>query len=267
MLVFLLQYPTVGKTSYDRTNRRLFGKSEDQIEDEIIRCSVELRDEYLRTHPASSQPTSQLCSPQKISRITAVNRVGGSMLSTAAANGSSMEVDMFSAIALSPDDSRFIQSQDSLAGDYYMDTDNEASRDAFPLTANGSSAAGAGTARVPVVLVKGDIIIDKMHIHYGKKNENPVQNMRFFPKGADPATYVAKAIDEKVYETSLPRSFEELAVRVFCRAPSKQRSAEKAFAKFCVEVNTHRPFPSQSQVDDINFDFDAEGEDGNDVDM
>lgn len=254
----------MGKTSYDRTSK-LFRQTDEQIEDEIIRCSVELRDEYLLTHPASSLPTTQMCSPQKISRVTAVNRVGGSMLSTAAAGSNGMEVDMFSAIALSPDDSRFIQSQDSLAGDYYMDTDNEVSRDGPPMTGNGSSAAAA-TIKVPVVLVKGDIIIDKMHIHFGKKSENPVQNMRFYPKGADPAKYIAKAIDEKVYETSLPRSFEELAVRVFCRDPSKQRSAEKAFEKFCVEVNTHRPFPSQSQVGDINIDFDAEGEDESDVD-
>jgi hypothetical protein len=41
-------------------------------------------------------------------------------------------------------------------------------------------------------LVKGDVIVDKMHIHYGKKDKNPVDYMRFFPKDADEHEHVAK---------------------------------------------------------------------------
>jgi hypothetical protein len=41
-------------------------------------------------------------------------------------------------------------------------------------------------------LVKGDVIVDKMHIHYGKKDKNPVNYMRFFPKDAEELTAVAK---------------------------------------------------------------------------
>lgn len=35
---------------------------------------------------------------------------------------------------------------------------------------------------------------------------------------------IGKKIDESVYESSLPRKFEELSIRVFCRDPQKVRA-------------------------------------------
>jgi len=158
--------------------------------------------------------------------------------------------DPFAGISSSPD--KYIQSQDSYIGDSYnyLDTDNECSRDAFSITTSSS--------RVYKPLERGDIIIDKMHIHYGKKNQNPVDHMRFYPKGANPATHVAQQVDENIYQTLLPRTFEELAVRVFCRDPRKESIAAKAFKMFCNTENTHQPFPSQSQADDLDLDFQDE---------
>jgi hypothetical protein len=37
---------------------------------------------------------------------------------------------------------------------------------------------------------------------------------------------VGKKIDESVYESLLPRKFEELSIRVFCRNPQKVRLRE-----------------------------------------
>ncbi|KAJ1417771.1 hypothetical protein B484DRAFT_453878 [Ochromonadaceae sp. CCMP2298] len=94
-------------------------------------------------------------------------------------------------------------------------------------------------------LVKGDVIVDKMHIHYGKKDKNPVDYMRFFPKDADEHEHVAKKVKEDVYESILPRTFEELAVRVFCRYPSKGHSLYLAFDRLCKIHDAPAPFPSQ----------------------
>lgn len=284
--VFFYQYTCLGKTTYKRGSSNgkidLFNLTDEQIEAMIIECSAELLAEY--------QHQQMLTSPQKISRITAVNRLlascggyggGGAAASYGSRDGNGDSnrdgdgtategEDLFAAIALSPEGDRLIQSQDSLAGDYYTDYyDNEASRDAFSvLGGEGASNGFLGLKSVPQVLVKGDIIVDKMHIHYGKKDKNPVENMRFYHKDADPLKDVAKRVDESVYETMLPRTFEELAVRVFCRYKHKDISAAAAFKRFCDKVKTHQPFPSQSQqlVDDISFEED-DGADDADAEM
>lgn len=36
------------------------------------------------------------------------------------------------------------------------------------------------------ILLPGDIIVEKMHIHYGMKDKNPVNRMRFFAKVGTP---------------------------------------------------------------------------------
>ena len=161
------------------------------------------------------------------------------------------------------DQFHYMQSQDSVAGDYeYSCYDNEVSRDAFSHSgdslydtnqSNPFESAGNLTSSTKdcEVLERGDIIVEKMNIHYGKKNLNPVDSMRFFPKGADAATHVAKKVAEAVYQTVLPRTFEELAVRVFCRNVKKQRSALAAFGLFCEKQHTSCPFPTQSQSEDL----------------
>jgi hypothetical protein len=40
------------------------------------------------------------------------------------------------------------------------------------------------------ILEKGDLIPEKMHIHFGLKDSNPVDRMRFFAKVPQPSTSV-----------------------------------------------------------------------------
>ena len=99
-----------------------------------------------------------------------------------------------------------------------------------------------------VQLTEQDLIVEKMHIHYGMKSENPVNSMRFFPKHANLQPHaIARRIDECVYETVLPRVFEDRAIRLFCRAPEKVDAARAIFEKWCEEANAQMPFPSLSQ--------------------
>jgi len=67
-----------------------------------------------------------------------------------------------------------------------------------------------------VPLEKDDIIVERMHIHYGMKDRNPVSRLRFFTKGASRDT-VGEPVKDRIYQTSMPVVFEEFAVRVFCR--------------------------------------------------
>lgn len=99
-----------------------------------------------------------------------------------------------------------------------------------------------------VELNENDLIVEKMHIHYGMKSENPVDRMRFFPKHSNLQPHaVARRIDECVYETVLPRVFEDRAIRLFCRDPEKADAARAIFEKWCEEANAQMPFPSLSQ--------------------
>lgn len=99
-----------------------------------------------------------------------------------------------------------------------------------------------------VELSEQDLIVEKMHIHYGMKSENPVDRMRFFPKHANLQPHAtARRIDESVYETVLPRVFEDRAIRLFCRDPDKADAARAIFEQWCEEANALMPFPTLSQ--------------------
>lgn len=222
----------------------LFRASDSEIEDMIVQCSADLAAERLQKQ---QQRAAAGLSQRTLS--------DPSMMASSPAKGGNGSEDPFHMIN-SPDSWRYIQSQDSLAGDYYLG--QEVSRDAH----SNLSALSDASAIYPV-LKKGDIIVDKMHIHYGKKNQNPVANMRFYAKGAGPEE-VARHVPEDVYQTVLPRTFEELAVRVFCRDPSKEGIAMKAFRRFCSTCNTHLPFPSQSQSEGLGQE--EEEEEGDVVD-
>jgi hypothetical protein len=227
----------------------LFRSADTEIAQMIVECSQQLQDESV-LKAALGETTN---------RTSIFNGTGDRL-------GTIMEVeDKFSLIDAGSPGLRYVQSQDSFAGSgsysssagygysYDYAHSAEASRDAFYCMSSSSSGIGgkegnnAGIQAEELVLEPGDIIVDKLHIHYGQKQLNPVDNMRFFPKGADPLTFTAKKVNERFYESLLPRTFEELAVRVFCRNPRKDHIARRAFQKFCDGQHTHAPFPSQSQ--------------------
>lgn len=106
-----------------------------------------------------------------------------------------------------------------------------------------------------VELLPDDIIVEKMHIHYGMGGSNPVDRLRFFAKPTpDFVPEVARQVDECVYETLLPRSFEDRSIRVFCRHREKESLARQAFEMWCKQCNVHSPFPTCSQQTADAFD-------------
>jgi hypothetical protein len=203
----------------------------------IIQCSAELAAQRLQQQ-LHSRSQSILAQPHRIDSADLAGIAGIAPASPVRTTGMNVD-DPFNDIVASPDSWRYIQSQDSLAGDYFLGS--ELSRDA-----NSNLAAMEGSYPT---LQKGDIIVDRIHIHYGKKHQNPVENMRFYAKGGG-AEQTARQVPEDVYQTLLPRTFEELAVRVFCRDARKEHIAAKAFSRFCSTCNTHLPFPSQSQSEE-----------------
>ena len=96
-----------------------------------------------------------------------------------------------------------------------------------------------------------DIIVEKMHIHYGLKAENPVSRMRFFPKHAD-SDAIGTEIKDRVYQTSMPQVFEEFAIRLFCRTPGKESTARRAFQIWCKEKLSNTPFLSQPAANELH---------------
>lgn len=103
-----------------------------------------------------------------------------------------------------------------------------------------------------------DLIVEKMHIHYGLKEENPVNRLRFFSKNMEDRlnsdwdeSLVAYSIKESQYETLLPRVFEDLAVRVFSRNSAKSRFLLEAFRELSRSQAASLPFPSFSQSQQV----------------
>eukprot|EP00596_Hydrurales_sp_CCMP1899_P000992 CAMPEP_0119047524 /NCGR_PEP_ID=MMETSP1177-20130426/53602_1 /TAXON_ID=2985 /ORGANISM="Ochromonas sp, Strain CCMP1899" /LENGTH=294 /DNA_ID=CAMNT_0007022233 /DNA_START=1172 /DNA_END=2057 /DNA_ORIENTATION=+ len=97
-------------------------------------------------------------------------------------------------------------------------------------------------------LLSEDLIVEKMHIHHGQGQKNPVANVRFFRKN-DPNTIAVEVSESSFVSAAIPREFEELNVRVFCKNPEKVRSARKAFELWCTEMKACPPYPSCSQVE------------------
>ena len=104
----------------------------------------------------------------------------------------------------------------------------------FPPPSQEDSYSLSQEASLP--LEKTDLIVDKMHLHHGMKQDNPVSRLRFFAKG-DHEDQIAKEIPEESYHTILPRCFEERAVRVFCRKPAKEKKVREAFEVWCKKRN------------------------------
>jgi len=113
------------------------------------------------------------------------------------------------------------------------------------------------------VLEKEDLVVEKMRIHYGMGSANPVSKVRFFTKSQrlgerdteresssnsqgddDFLLPVGREVPESNYESRIPKSFEELAVRVFCKFPDKVELARKGFELWCQLANLPTPFPS-----------------------
>ena len=81
-----------------------------------------------------------------------------------------------------------------------------------------------GDSGEKIVLDPSDIIIEKMEIHHGRGEHNPVDMMRFLPK--DKLSQLSRPVNElpvaeqqpeEVYYSSIPKAFNERCLRVFSR--------------------------------------------------
>eukprot|EP00588_Corethron_pennatum_P023401 CAMPEP_0194332306 /NCGR_PEP_ID=MMETSP0171-20130528/58703_1 /TAXON_ID=218684 /ORGANISM="Corethron pennatum, Strain L29A3" /LENGTH=663 /DNA_ID=CAMNT_0039094095 /DNA_START=210 /DNA_END=2202 /DNA_ORIENTATION=+ len=91
-----------------------------------------------------------------------------------------------------------------------------------------------------VALERWDVIVEKLQIHHGKKDKNPVDYIRFLTKSQVVNLHdtplsdlpVARKVNESEYESHIPRSFQERTLRIFCRRGERRRAVEKAFDVF-----------------------------------
>lgn len=108
-------------------------------------------------------------------------------------------------------------------------------KDIVPIVRTASVTA-VDTNNTAVLLEADDLIVEKMHIHYGLKGHNPVSRMRFFPKSIQMGSaLIGKEINENAYQEMLPRSFEKCALRVFSRYPHKEALVRQSFEMYCAK--------------------------------
>lgn len=109
-------------------------------------------------------------------------------------------------------------------------------------------------ALLDISLTKDDIIVEKMHIHHGLKQEDPVSRLRFFSKPWSTSLTTNYDLNQEMigrpsktarFDTVTPRTFEEFAIRVFCRDTSKALLAQLAFQAWCRHSQHASPMLSQ----------------------
>lgn len=74
-------------------------------------------------------------------------------------------------------------------------------------------------------LRKNDVTIDVVNLNYGKKDENPIDHVRFYRKN-DPDK--AEKIKKSEVSGLLPTKFEEQKIRFYCKKNDKN-SLKKAY--------------------------------------
>lgn len=95
-----------------------------------------------------------------------------------------------------------------------------------------------------VPLERGDFIVTKSNIHWGAKDQNPVKKMRFLDKLDltkldHPIDELpeAKEFREGKFSAHLPRSFQELKIRVYARSASKTDLVRHVFKAYEFELD------------------------------
>lgn len=88
-----------------------------------------------------------------------------------------------------------------------------------------------------------DIIVEKLELHHGQKEYNPVRSLRFFSEAGDEPFGVEANARE--YDSCLPSKLCERLLQVYCRDCSQLPLAKKAFENWCVRRNLAKPQFSQ----------------------
>lgn len=124
-----------------------------------------------------------------------------------------------------------------------------------------SSEEGATKKRRVLGLVEDDIIVEINYVHYGMKDKNPVDQMRFWKKDAK-ADSVATNMRESAYRMECPKFFDDRQVRVYCKTPEKTRLAQCAFKKWKKDYIRRGRQPGEEDIanDEEEDDMDVEQE-------
>ena len=119
-----------------------------------------------------------------------------------------------------------------------------------------------GDSGEKIVLRPSDIIVEKMEIHRGRRAHNPVDMMRFLPKGK--LSQLSRPIDElpvaeqqpeEIYYSSIPKAFNERCLRVFSRN-SDQTHFDlllHAFEQWCESVMADPNAPNTMNDEEGGF--------------
>ena len=118
-----------------------------------------------------------------------------------------------------------------------------------------------------IVLDPSDIIVEKMEIHHGRKEQNPVDMIRFLPKDklsqlSRPVSElpVAEQTPEKDYYSSIPKAFNERMLRVFSRNTDQNHFdlLKHAFEQWCdnqMEGGQNAPNSFQAMEEEEEEDY------------
>merc|ERR1711862_708852 len=83
-----------------------------------------------------------------------------------------------------------------------------------------------------LTLSKSDFFVQKLELHHGRKNQNPVSLMGFITKDQmNKLPELTEAInpkDESLYEAHLPRFFQKRCIRIYSKDPAKRGLIEHA---------------------------------------
>ncbi|KAF0690294.1 Aste57867_18320 [Aphanomyces stellatus] len=88
------------------------------------------------------------------------------------------------------------------------------------------------------------LIVEKNRVHFGQKDRDPLQTVRFFKKHATPSATCFQ-LHEVAYAMHCPRHFMESNVRLFVRDPEHLHVARVAFAKWSTECNGSSMYPQE----------------------
>ena len=100
-------------------------------------------------------------------------------------------------------------------------------------------------------LCAADILVEKGSIHFGQKEKNPVDQMRFYYKDDSKSRkWHAHQVDERKYENLLPRNFMKRTIRLFVREAHKRPEAVQAFNSWCKNEGLETPIGMR--LDDLH---------------
>ncbi|ORX72003.1 HD-domain/PDEase-like protein [Linderina pennispora] len=92
-----------------------------------------------------------------------------------------------------------------------------------------------------------DVLVDINRMHYGMKNENPVEHINFYSKYNGDEKF---PIASELISACVPNKYEELIIRIFTRDPAKSKQIQRAARRLMVTFNSS-PFIASSPLKSI----------------